>query len=136
MSDVEAKRTDIESKACTLLARLADQLPDAKVEYQCRIALHEFTVRCSESRFSVRFTEQMLLRRSSEDIEATVTQIVGRIRTNTLTASAASSRLYAPDPAFGDFQGDANRIGAAAGALAPGPHPEKQHNDAQPPPRK
>ena len=91
--DLEAERTGAESKACTILERLADHLPDARVDYQCRMEMHEFTVYCGESRFAVRFTEQMLLRRSIQEIEATVGQIVNRIRTNTPTRGAASQRV-------------------------------------------
>jgi hypothetical protein len=71
---------DADLKACTILERLTDQLHDATVEYQCVAGVHEFFVRCAGSRYSIRLPELSLLRRSVQDLEQLVGQVVERIR--------------------------------------------------------
>ena len=78
-----AQKTGAEEAACAILERLALQLSDATVDYECAGGVYHFMIAYAGTRFRVQFPEQVLLRKSLKDVEATVSKVVERVLCNT-----------------------------------------------------
>jgi len=85
---------DTDVKVSLILERLNDRLHDARVDYQCHAGTHEFLVLYSGSRFMIRFREHALVRKSTQEIELAVAQIIDRVR-RSITPNATNARVSA-----------------------------------------
>ena len=73
---------DADQRASAIAQYLTERLYDASVHYDCSAGDYEFVVRYWGSTFTFWFPKEGLLRKSGEELERMVSQIVGRIRTN------------------------------------------------------
>ena len=73
---------DAEQRASAIAQYLTERLHDASVEFECGADDYEFVVSYWGSNFTFWFPKHGLLRKSLEELEQMVSQIVGRIRTN------------------------------------------------------
>ncbi len=80
---MEAPKLGAEEAACAILERLALQLSDATVDYECAAGVYHFMITYAGTRFRVQFAEQVLLRKSLKDVEVTVSKVVERVLCNT-----------------------------------------------------
>jgi hypothetical protein len=73
---------EAEQRACAIAQYLTERLYDASVQYDCSAGDYQFVVSYWGSNFTFWFPKVGLLRKSMEELEQMVSQIVGRIRTN------------------------------------------------------
>jgi hypothetical protein len=76
---MEGPKLGAKEAACAILERLALQLSDATVDYECAAGVHHFMITYAGTRFRVQFAEQVLLRKS----EVTVSKVVERVLCST-----------------------------------------------------
>jgi len=91
---------DAEQRATAIAQYLTERLYDASVQYDCSAGDYEFVVRYWDSTFTFWFPKEGLLRKSVEELERMVSQIVGRIRTNPTAPSVDK-----PPVAIGEYSG-------------------------------
>jgi hypothetical protein len=78
---------DVQLKACAVAERLAEQIQDARVQYECTDGVYEFAVRQCDSSFTFWLSEHVLLQKDMKKLDQIVSQIVDRIRATTVTIS-------------------------------------------------
>ena len=72
----------VEEAACRILERLGHKLTDAEVDYEAFAGMHNFIINHAGTRFRVQFAEQMLRRKSVEDLEEAIHKVAERVLSN------------------------------------------------------
>lgn len=72
-----------EERACMILEGLSCQLSDGQVDYAAFGGQHEFVITHAGARFKVRFAEHKLVRKSIEELQVLVEEVVARVRART-----------------------------------------------------
>jgi hypothetical protein len=70
----------IEEKACMILEGLSCHLSDGQVDYECWRGEHKFVITRAGARFKVRLAEHKLLRKSVDELQALVHEVVKQVR--------------------------------------------------------
>jgi len=86
---------DAEQRASAIAQYLTERLYDASVRYDCSAGDYEFVISYWGSTFTFWFPKEGLLRKSVEELERMVSQIVGRIRTTPTDDSVDRSPVAA-----------------------------------------
>ena len=72
----------VEEAACRILERLGRKLTDAEVDYETFAGMHNFIINHAGTRFRVQFAEQMLRRKSVEDLEEAIHKVAEQVLSN------------------------------------------------------
>jgi hypothetical protein len=75
---------DTNTKAATVLEMVSDNLIDADVDYQCGDGIHHFIALFDRVEYRVGFPDDILERRSVEELATVALDIFDRARTGTL----------------------------------------------------
>jgi len=79
---METVNRGVEQVACTILERLGNILIDAVLDYESFAGVHNFSINHGGTRFRVQFADQMLLRKSVEELEETIRKVAERVLCN------------------------------------------------------
>jgi hypothetical protein len=72
----------VEEAACRILERLGRKLTDAEVDYETFAGMHNFIINHAGTRLRVQFDEQMLRKKSVEDLEEAIRKVAERVLSN------------------------------------------------------
>jgi hypothetical protein len=72
---------NIDLKACLILERLRDEIPDAQIEYECGRGMHRFAIVHDTLDYDVGFPERLLEACGVDEIDRAIRLFVERVRT-------------------------------------------------------